>query len=125
MKFTNAYETSFTSTPSHFGLLTGMYPWSQENTGIAPGNSELIIDTTCVTMANMFKEKGYATAVVGKWHLGLGTKGGTNFNGRISPNTQYIGFDYEYIIPATVDRVPCVYVDNGRVQVSTLTIPSP
>ena len=53
VQFTNAYATSATSTPSRFGLLTGMYPWRQENTGIAPGNSELIIDTACVTMADM------------------------------------------------------------------------
>mgnify|MGYP000641720434 CR=1 FL=1 len=58
MQFTNAYATSSTSTPSRFGLLTGMYPWRQKNTGIAPGNSELIIDTACVTMADMFKEEG-------------------------------------------------------------------
>lgn len=115
LQFTNAYATSSTSTPSRFGLLTGMYPWRQENTGIAPGNSELIIDTACVTMADMFKAEGYATGVVGKWHLGLGPKGGTNFNEEIHPNTQDIGFDYEFIIPATVDRVPCVFVENGRV----------
>lgn len=78
VQFTNAYATSATSTPSRFGLLTGMYPWRQENTGIAPGNSELIIDTACVTMADMLKEAGYATGVVGKWHLGLGPKGGTD-----------------------------------------------
>lgn len=115
VQFTNAYTTSATSTPSRFGLLTGMYPWRQENTGIAPGNSELIIDTACVTLADMMKEAGYATGVVGKWHLGLGPKGGTDFNKQISPNAQSIGFDYEFIIPATVDRVPCVFVENGQV----------
>lgn len=115
LQFTNAYATSSTSTPSRFGLLTGMYPWRQENTGIAPGNSELIIDTACVTMADMFKAEGYATGVVGKWHLGLGPEGGTDFNKEIHPNAQDIGFDYEFIIPATVDRVPCVFVENGRV----------
>lgn len=115
LQFTNAYATSSTSTPSRFGLLTGMYPWRQQNTGIAPGNSELIIDTACITMADMFQQEGYATAAIGKWHLGLGPKGGTNFNGLIKPNTQDIGFGYEYIIPATVDRVPCVFVENGRV----------
>ena len=115
VQFTNAYATSATSTPSRFGLLTGMYPWRQENTGIAPGNSELIIDTTCVTMADMLKEAGYATGAVGKWHLGLGPQGGTDFNHTIKPNTQSIGFDYEFIIPATVDRVPCVFVENGHV----------
>lgn len=115
MQFTNAYATSSTSTPSRFGLLTGKYPWRQQNTGIAPGNSELIIDTTCVTMADMFQSEGYATAAIGKWHLGLGPKGGTDFNQQIKPNTQDIGFGYEFIIPATVDRVPCVFVENGRV----------
>ena len=115
VQFTNAYATSATSTPSRFGLLTGMYPRRQENTGIAPGNSELIIDTTCVTMADMLKDAGYATGAVGKWHLGLGPKGGTDFNNRITPNAQSIGFDYEFIIPATVDRVPCVFVENGHV----------
>lgn len=115
IQFTNAYATSATSTSSRYGLLTGCYPWRKENTGIAPGNSELIIDTTCVTMADMFHEAGYTTAAVGKWHLGLGPEGGTNFNELIKPNTQSIGFDYEFIIPATVDRVPCVFVENGRV----------
>lgn len=114
-QFTNAYATSAISTPSRFGLLTGMYPWRQKNTGIAPGNSELIIDTACVTMADMMKDAGYTTGVVGKWHLGLGPKGGTDFNKQISPNAQSIGFDYEFVIPATVDRVPCVFVENGRV----------
>lgn len=113
--FENAYATSSISTPSRFGLLTGRYPWRQENTGIAPGNSELIIDTNCVTMADMFKAEGYSTGVVGKWHLGLGPKGGTDFNKEIRPNTHDIGFDYEFVIPATVDRVPCVFVENGRV----------
>ena len=89
VQFTNAYATSSTSTPSRFGLLTGMYPWRQENTGIAPGNSELIIDTACVTMADMFKAEGYATGAVGKWHLGLGPKGGTDFNHLIKPNTHH------------------------------------
>ena len=71
LQFTNAYATSATSTPSRYGMLTGTYPWRKENTGIAPGNSELIIDTTCVTLADVFHDAGYRTAAVGKWHLGL------------------------------------------------------
>lgn len=66
-------------------------------------------------MADMLKDAGYATGAVGKWHLGLGPKGGTDFNNPITPNAQSIGFDYEFIIPATVDRVPCVFVENGHV----------
>lgn len=114
-RFTNAYATSSTSTPSRFGLLTGMYPWRQGNTGIRPGNSELIIDTACYTLADAMHDAGYGTGAVGKWHLGLGPVGGTDFNVEIRPDARDIGFDYEYVIPATVDRVPCVFVENGRV----------
>ena len=77
-RFTNAYATSATSTPSRFGLLTGMYPWRQQNTGIAPGNSELIIDTACYTLADALHDAGYATGAVGKWHLGLGREPATS-----------------------------------------------
>jgi len=114
-RFTNAYATSATSTPSRFGLLTGMYPWRQENTGIAPGNSELIIDTACHTLADALHGEDYATGAVGKWHLGLGPAGGTDFNAEIRPGARDIGFDYEFLIPATVDRVPCVFVEDGHV----------
>ena len=114
-RFTNAYATSATSTPSRFGLLTGMYPWRQQNTGIAPGNSELIIDTACYTLADALHDAGYATGAVGKWHLGLGPVGGTDFNTEIRPGARDIGFDYEFLIPATVDRVPCVFVEDGHV----------
>lgn len=114
-RFTNAYATSATSTPSRFGLLTGMYPWRLPNTQIAPGNSELIIDTECHTLADAMHDAGYVTGAVGKWHLGLGPVGGTDFNVEIRPDARDIGFDYEYLIPATVDRVPCVFVENGHV----------
>ncbi|MDD2327366.1 MAG: sulfatase-like hydrolase/transferase [bacterium] len=115
IKFTNAFSTSAMSTPSRYGLLTGIYPWRKENTGIAPGNSGLLIDTATVTIADIFQRAGYATAAIGKWHLGLGPSSGPDFNGYISPNTRDIGFDYEFLIPATVDRVPCVFVEDGRV----------
>lgn len=115
-RFTNAYSTSATSTPSRFGLLTGSYPWRRDNTGIAPGNSGLIISPDCYTLADVMHDAGYTSAAIGKWHLGLGPcDGNTDFNSEIRPNTSDLGFDYEYIIPATVDRVPCVFVENGRV----------
>ncbi|MCE5179988.1 MAG: arylsulfatase [Porphyromonadaceae bacterium] len=115
LRFTNAYATSAMSTPSRYGMLTGFYPWRKDNTGIAPGNSGLLIDTATVTVADVFQQAGYTTAAIGKWHLGLGPESGPDFNSYISPNTRDIGFDYEFIIPATVDRVPCVFVENGRV----------
>ena len=76
VQFTNAYATSATSTPSRFGLLTGMYPWRQKNTGIAPGNSELIIDTACVTMADMLKDAGipmFGFDTQCRWQVAFGT----------------------------------------------------
>ena len=53
--------------------------------------------------------------MVGKWHLGLGGKGGPDWNGEIKPGPREIGFDYSFLMPATGDRVPCVYVENQRV----------
>lgn len=62
----------------------------------------------------MFDAEGYHTAVVGKWHLGLGT-GHVNWNQHISPGPNEVGFDYSYIMAATQDRVPTVYIENGNV----------
>jgi len=61
------------------------------------------------------KNAGYTTGVVGKWHLGLGPEGGADWNGEITFGPMDLGFDYNFIIPATGDRVPCVFVENRRV----------
>ena len=87
----------------------------KENTGIAPGNSELIIDTTCVTSGRCIPWSGLSHRCGRKMAFGTGTCRGTNFNGSSKPNTQSIGFDYEFIIPTYGRRVPCVFVENGRV----------
>jgi arylsulfatase A len=115
LRFTNAYAAASVSTPSRYCLLTGQYPWRRNNTGIARGNSGMIIDTNQYTLADVFKDAGYATAVVGKWHLGLGGEDGPDWNNIISSGPQNLGFDYNFIIPATVDRVPCVFVEQDRV----------
>jgi arylsulfatase A-like enzyme len=114
LRFTQGYATSATCTPSRYALLTGTYPWRNESAKILPGTAPLIIDTAQMTLPKLLKSRGYQTAVIGKWHLGLGA-GVVDWNGEIAPNPNHIGFDYSHILAATQDRVPTVYIENGRV----------
>ncbi|TXE11760.1 arylsulfatase [Seonamhaeicola algicola] len=114
IRFTNGYASSATCTPSRYALLTGMYPWKNKNAKILPGTAPLIISTEQQTLPKMLKKQGYQTAIVGKWHLGLGT-GNVNWNERVSPGPNEVGFDESYILAATQDRVPTVYIKNGHV----------
>ncbi len=114
VRFTNGYATSATSTPSRYALLTGQYPWRNREAKILPGSAPLIIDTAQMTIPKMLKQKGYNTGVVGKWHLGLGS-GIVDWNRHISPGPNELGFDYAYIMAATQDRTPTVFVENGLV----------
>lgn len=115
IRFTDAYSTSATSTPSRYSMLTGEYAWRREGTGIAAGNAAMIIAPDRYTMADMFKSAGYSTAAVGKWHLGLGEKTGEqDWNDTVRPNPSDLGFDYSYIMAATADRTPCMFMENGK-----------
>jgi len=96
-------------------MLTGEYAWRRKGTGIATGDAPAIITPGRITIASVLKNAGYTTGVVGKWHLGLGPAGGADWNGEITSGPMDIGFDYNFLIPATGDRVPCVYVENRRV----------
>ena len=114
VQFTNGYASSATCSPSRFALLTGTYPWRNQNAKILPGTAPLLIDTAQMTIPKMLKEKGYHTGIVGKWHLGLGD-GQVDWNKRIAPGPNEVGFDYSYIMAATQDRVPTVYIEDGEV----------
>jgi arylsulfatase A-like enzyme len=114
-RFTDAHSPAATCTPSRYALLTGQYAWRRAGTGILPGNAPLIIEPGRTTLASVFQRAGYATGVVGKWHLGLGPAGGPNWNGEIRPGPTDIGFDSAFIMAATGDRVPTVYVEDRRV----------
>lgn len=115
IRFTRAYSTSATCTPSRYSLMTGKYAFRKSGTGVLPGDAALIIDTHGATLPKVFKQASYRTAIVGKWHLGLGTSLQKNWNEKISPGPNEIGFDYSYIFPATADRVPTVFIENGEV----------
>ena len=116
VRFTNAYATASVSTPSRYSLLTGEYAWRRPDTDIAVGDAGMIIRPEQYTLADLFKNAGYATAAFGKWHLGLGDKGGEqDWNAPLPSGLGDIGFDYSYIMAATGDRVPCVFIENGQV----------
>jgi arylsulfatase A-like enzyme len=116
LRFTEAYATSATCTPSRFGILTGIYPWREQGHKILQGDAAMIIPPGSDTMPSILRHAGYRTGVVGKWHLGLGTASDpVDWNGVIKAGPLQLGFDSSYIMAATGDRVPSVYVDNDRV----------
>ena len=93
-RFTQGYCSASTCTPTRYSLLTGTYAFRGKNTGIAPPNSPAIIKPSVFTMPDLLKKAGYATAVIGKWHLGLGGEGGPDWNGELKPGPLEIGFDH-------------------------------
>ncbi len=115
VRFTSGYCSASTCTPTRFSFLTGTYAFRRKGTGIAPPNSPMVVPQDTVTIADLAKTAGYRTAVIGKWHLGLGGPEGPDWNGQIKPGPREIGFDYKFRLPTTNDRVPQVYVENDRV----------
>lgn len=115
VRFANAYSPASTSSPSRYALLTGEYAW-RSNVSIMPANAPLAIDTASVTLPMIMKNMGYKTGIVGKWHLGLGSKSEpVDFNREIHSSPEDLGFDYSYYFPATNDRVPCIFIENRYV----------
>ena len=115
IQFLDGHCTASTCTPSRYSMLTGLYGF-REGVGILPPDAPLCIPTDVLTLPKLFKKAGYDTAVIGKWHLGLGRPGvKTDWNGAVKPGPLEIGFDYSFLLPSTNDRVPCVYLENHHV----------
>jgi len=116
-RFTDGHSPSAVCTPTRYSLLTGEYAMrnpkaNQVISGVAP----LTIALDKLTMPKMLQHQGYTTGIVGKWHLGLGPQGSpTDYTKPIILGPNQVGFDYSFIMPATGDRVPCVYVENGHI----------
>ncbi|MBS1836023.1 MAG: arylsulfatase [Acidobacteria bacterium] len=114
IRFTDAHSSAATCTPSRYSLLTGEYSFRLSKARVLPGDAPLLIEPGRQTLASIFRDKGYRTAAIGKWHLGLGN-GKIDWNAEIKPGPLELGFDECFLIPATGDRVPCVYVENHKV----------
>lgn len=116
IRFSSGYASAATCTPSRYSLLTGEYAFRNKSAKILPGNAPLIIDPAKPNIASFMKGAGYKTALVGKWHLGLGLSDGSfDWNSNIKPAPRELGFDYSFYMAATGDRVPSVYIENSEV----------
>jgi len=113
--FTDAHTASAVCSPSRYGLITGRYPLRRNFWGPLPGpTAGLTIDTSFVTLGSVLKDAGYATACIGKWHLGFGEES-PDWNGLLKPGPLELGFDYYFGIPVVNSGPPFVYVENHQV----------
>jgi arylsulfatase A-like enzyme len=121
MIFGDAHTPSSVCTPTRYGLLTGRYAWrGRLKRGVLDGYDGPLIEAGRPTMASFLKEHGYHTGIVGKWHLGLGfarhgDREQIDYGRGVSDGPHTRGFDFSFVIPASLDFPPYVYVRNGQI----------
>ena len=135
MIFTDAHSSSAVCSPTRYGILTGRYNWrSRLKSGVLGGMSPALIEDGRLTVAAFLKQHGYATAAIGKWHLGMNwprksaaefsddiEKGAdgwrVDFTKPIERGPTSLGFDSFFGIAASLDMVPYTFIENDRVTV--------
>ncbi len=141
MIFSDAHSSSSVCTPTRYGVLTGRYNWrTRLQNGVCWGFSQRLIEPDRMTVADFLRSQGYATAAIGKWHLGMNwpTKDGgfaddgdhwdakyrggwdVDFTKPIQMGPTTVGFDYFFGISASLDMPPFVFIRNDRALVTQL-----
>lgn len=115
IRLTDFHTASAVCSPSRYALITGRYPARNDFYGAIFLRTPLQIDTSRTTIADVMKKAGYATAAIGKWHLGFGTETPVNWNKPLKPGPLELGFDYYFGVPVLNSHPPFVYVENYNV----------
>ncbi len=113
-RFTDAHSASAVCTPSRYCLITGEYAFRGDHWSPVFLKVGLIINPEQTTIADVFKDSSYATACIGKWHLGFGEET-PDWNGDLKPGPLELGFDYYFGVSVVNSHPPFVYVENHRV----------
>ena len=115
-RFTDANTSSSVCSPTRYSMLTGRYCWRTSLKHEVLGTtSPLHIEPGRLNLASLLKQHGYATAAIGKWHLGYGSDPRVDFTKELKPGPLEIGFDYHFGVPSNHGDIAGVYVENDRV----------